>query len=190
MSCISEIASGIAKDCATRPAQGTSQALYGNLDDIDTVTYSADGGVVTGITRKTGKQMYAFESTDNGNSVAHTFSRDEYGVAYTHTSRHTVLDNTETITDMKVTLGDARVFTVVQRIFEGSDNTGKYAVAGIKNGMKLSVDTLDTNANNGTNLLEFATQAGEEEALGLANLWNTDETTTDAIITALLTIAL
>ena len=52
--------------------------------------------------------------------------------------------------------------------------------------MKLSVDTLDTNANNGTNLIEFASQAGEEEACGINTFWNTDVATTDTAFDTLL----
>ena len=189
MACETVIAAGFTRECDNRPAAGATKQYWGNRDDIDAVSYSAGGGAITAISLKTGKQIYEVEAVDEGLSIAHEFSRDEFGAAYIHTTRFRLQDNSDTIADQKITLKESRIFSIVQTIDEGSDGSAKFKVAGIKNGLKLSVDTLDSAADNGTNPLEFATLEGEEEACGLNVFWDTDETTTDAAIATLLTPA-
>ena len=186
MACEKVITGGYTRDCAHRPAGGATRQYWGNIDEIDSITFSTDKGAITTIVMQTGKQMFEVEAVDAGLSVAHEFARDEFGPSYIHTTRFRLQDNGVTIADQKVELTEARIFSIVQTIDEGSAGDAKFRVGGIDNGMKLSVDTLDSAADNGTNPLEFATQAGEEEALGLNVFWDTSESVTDAAIVTLL----
>lgn len=182
-----EITLGSTADCDNLPAAGTrARAIIFNYDDIE--SYTESNGVITDITLAAGKYGYEFTGLGNSFKTSADFARSaNTGVGrYKHKASIVIYERTQEQKDNIKSMGNGRF--VVALFLNGSD-ADSVVLLGKQVGVEVAAGTIyDAFANDGFFVLNMGTPEGEienETALP-QSIWDTNYTTTEAMLEALL----
>lgn len=180
-------------DCTNPLKSGVNpRLLVGNLDDIATVTYDvSDTSVITDITMKSTKAMYAFQGLRSSVKPQVDIVVSEMNVGFSHQVDFSVF---EVDSAQKVNLQGMAVikqFCIYQNPKDSSLGDAVWEVMGVNAG--LEVQTMTRIAGDATTGGAYTVQLKTSEQsseTGLPNsFFDTDIATTEAKIEALLTPA-
>lgn len=180
-------------DCNNPLRSGVNERLLiGNLDDIATITYDpVETTVITGITMKTGKQMFAFEGVRSSVKPQVDIVTSDMIVGFSHQVDFNVF---EVDSVQKVNLqgmAAKRQFCIYQNPKDSSLGDAVWEVMGVNAGLEATTITriAADQATGGSYSVQLKTPTTANET-GLPNsFFDTDIPTTEAKIDALLTPA-
>ena len=181
-------------DCANPLKSGVNERLLvGNLDDIETITYDVtDTSLITGITMKSTKAMFAFQGVRSSVKPQVDFVASEVTVGFSHQVDFSVF---EVDSAQKVNLQAMSVikqFCIYQNPKDSSLGDAVWEVMGVNAGLETAVVTriAGDSATGGAYTVQLKTSTASSET-GLPNsFFDTDIATTELAIEALLTPAI
>lgn len=184
------IEGGASVDCDNPLVAGANDNLMLiNYDDLGAIVRDPSNGMlITSFALKTGKRGYIFEGQNNSNEPKSGMIRQRYGVVFDHEVRFKVFSNSPATKDQLVRLTKGRVVAVVINSHTGTDGNAKYEIYGLQSGLIVSEnnrETINAETQGAYDLLLKSSDFAKEGFLP-ATIYDTDESTTDAIYTALL----
>lgn len=183
------ISAGITADCSNLPTKGVNSTVYiGNFDEIRSGYPTITTGAVTAMKMAIGKMMYSFEGQKTSAKPKSVGRKEgEYEFVFDHEVGLTSFKiDKATFLTLEAMKG-GKFFALITNNFTGTAGETKYKFYGLQAGMfleSMTYDPYDANTGGVSLLLKSDPKAAEQK-LPLA-LWNTDLTTTEAIVTALL----
>jgi hypothetical protein len=191
MSC--SISAGALFDCDNLPQAGVnSRLLVGNLADIETITRDTNRSMVTAITMKTGKAVYAFEGSDMSVKPEYHLVPGTIAPQWTHRIPFVIFDVSTTQKENLESMKNAKLFAITQGVEDDGNGDNYFEIHGLGRGLKLT--TLDRIVGDNETLgafsavLETYSEGGNESEMP-STFFDTDFDTTLAAATALLTPA-
>lgn len=140
MDCGKISAGFVAGACGKLPIGGTgTRVVIMNHADIDTVTYSQDGGHITGITLKNKAHLY--ESIENSSEGTATFNKGTYTSGYTHGVTLRIFKDSAAARAWINQMTDARIAALLEKRENGD---AKWEAYGLESGMKLNENSYST----------------------------------------------
>ena len=188
----SKLNTGYALEACTPPATpGTgSRVILLSYSDIDRSKSTVTEGVISTIVLKTGAQGYEVDSLPDATVGEVTFTAGTYMNSYGHQITVRIFEKSEAAKKFGNNLLNALVVAIVENKEHGEGGEVKYEVYGWSSGLKMSAVTAATTMGDNTAYLYTLTtpSAGRENTLPVS-FFNTDESTTDAAVEALLSPA-
>lgn len=187
LACIKKVVAGLADDCLN-PAVGGAENVITliNLDDWQnaTITRSATNQMlIEGIVLATGKYGYSFEfASDTINAVA-----TRAGIrTYDHSISGKINVSSNAVKKQLDDMDGGRYVAIVK--MRNPVPELKYQIFGEEAGLVISEWKKEANADNGIVSFSLASSDVSKEPKESKSLFNTDLTTTSAIITSLITV--
>jgi hypothetical protein len=171
------------------PIGGTgTRLIFINHSDIDFENSSApSAGILDEIVLKTGKVGYLFETLGNANEGGFTFNKGTYVTTYAHSVTARMFKDGAAAKAWLDEIKDARLVIIVEK---REDNASKFEVYGWNSGLKMSENTGSTTLTDNVAFAPvFSSEDGAQEPALPYTFFDTDEETTEAAITALVTPA-
>jgi len=190
MGACSGITQGAVYSCTDPLKSGVNERLLvGNLDDIDFVTYDPiETSVITAITMKAGKAMYAFQGVRSSVKPQVDLIASDISVGFSHQVDFSVF---EVDSAQKVNIqgmSALKQFCIYQNPKDSSLGDAVWEVMGINAGLETAVVTRIANdqATGGAYTIQLKTPATGGSETGLPNsFWDTDISTTEAKINSI-----
>ena len=181
---------GAEYDCANPLKSGVNERLLvGNLDDIASITYDVtDTTVITAITMKSTKAMYAFQGVRSSVKPQVDLVASDITVGFSHQVDFSVF---EVDSAQKVNLqamSAKKQFCIYQNPKDSSLSDSVWEVMGVNSGLETTTVTriAGDSATGGAYTVQLKTPASSSET-GLPNsFFDTDIATTEAKVDALL----
>lgn len=184
------ISIGADYDCtAPLKSKVNERLLVGNLDDIESITYDVTNPtLITAITMKTGKQMFAFQGVRSSVKPQADLVASEVMVGFSHQVDFSVFEVDAAQKENLQALSSKSSFAIYQNPKDSSLGDAIYEVLGVNSGLEVS--SLSRMAADGTTGGAYVVQLKTPEAASETSLPNsyfdTDVATTDAAILVLL----
>ena len=187
-----QITADIIRDCANPPVRGQhNRVIIVRRADIESITYNSSNHlIIEAITIATGAR--AFEYVGDGRMLANNIEKitDDFGTRYNHQLPFTIYGNTPSIKKELEALSNEEkgVLAIVSQNYKGSATTpnAKWVVYGKDCGL-MPVVLTDAEGRN-QYAITLGSMEGFEEPHLPANIYLTDEATTDALVEALLEV--
>lgn len=200
MNCSSIIKGLTATSCNPTTGGTLAQVYLINFDDIEDITYdNTDSDIITGITLKSGKKGYLYESADDTTVGTIKFNGGKFINTFGHQVDLSVLVKNENSKDFINGLTNASVVAILANKERGElyaedsqDNdvlvsSTKFEVYGSTSGMKMSGLTATTEVADGiVYKATLSTKDGNIEKSLPKTFWKTSYSTTEAALVALL----
>ena len=183
MDCTNLITAGFTIDCDALPIGGLESdiVLINRADvDVDAVTFDASNRIkMTNLQLKSGKTGYGVAGVkqSNGKLYSLVVKENTYD-KFTHGIRFTIFNPSAALKLQLQNMVGGSFVAVVNQKWKGVDNVDAFEVLGYDAGLKLSVVTNDSNANDNSILVELASEANFEERNVPYTLLETDYATT------------
>lgn len=184
------IAAGIATNCDNIPTPGIRTTVYlANFSDIDTITIdNTNKTLATAITMVAGKKFYAFTGIKKIGKAGYTSTAGNFLNTLVHNAEIIILQNDPTSKGIMDQMVQGNLVLIVENKTKGATGNMKYEIYGRESGLQVLPEKDSDNADlKGGHLLKLSTPEGEQENHLPTTLFMTDESTTDAIITAITT---
>lgn len=184
------ITSGITLNCADPLEAGVKATFYiANKDDIATVSYDPSNAMlVDGITMKATKTFFTIEGQLQSTEPLTAMVKGKYVNNFEHTVSFLIFKIDPATKEEILNMKDGNFVCIIENNYRGTNGNSKYEVYGIGAGLK--ADVLERNPADAETLGAFKvtlkTQEYAREAKPPVTFFDTDETTTDAAIQALL----
>lgn len=184
------ITSGITLNCTDPLEAGVNATFYiANKDDIATVAYDPSNAMlVDGITMKAGKSFYTFEGQLQSTEPLSVMVKGKYVNNFEHTVSFLIFKIDPATKEEILNMKNGNFVCIIQNNYRGANGNSKYEIYGVGTGLKAEV--LERNPADAETLGAFKvtlkTQEYAREAKMPVTFFDTDETTTDAAIQALL----
>lgn len=167
-------------------ASVAERLLIGNLDDIEDIIYNTTNtSVIEDIIMKPGTAMYAFEGVRSSNKPQVDLIADDVSVGFSHQIDFSVF---EVDSDQKVNLqgmSARKTFAIYQNPKDSSLGDSVWEVLGANSGLEMSTLLRQPASKDGSYKIQLKTPESASET-GLPNsFWDTDITTTQAVIDSL-----
>ena len=181
--CTNLITAGFTIDCDALPIGGLESdiVLINRADvDVDAVTFDASNRIkMTNLQLKSGKTGYGVAGVkqSNGKLYSLVVKENTYD-KFTHGIRFTIFNPSSALKLQLQNMVGGSFVAVVNQKWKGVDNVDAFEVLGYDAGLKLSVVTNDSNANDNSILVELASEANFEERNVPYTLLETDYATT------------
>lgn len=181
--CTNLITAGFTIDCDALPIGGLESDLViiNRADvDVDSVTFDASNRIkMTNLQLKSGKTGYGVAGVkqSNGKLYSLVVKENTYD-KFTHGIRFTIFNPSAALKLQLQNMVGGSFVAVVNQKWKGVDNVDAFEVLGYDAGLKLSVVTNDSNANDNSILVELASESNFEERNVPYTLLETDYATT------------
>ena len=181
--CTNLITAGFTIDCDALPIGGLESdiVLINRADvDVDAVTFDASNRIkMTNLQLKAGKTGYGVAGVkqSNGKLYSLVVKENTYD-KFTHGIRFTIFNPSAALKLQLQNMVGGSFVAVVNQKWKGVDNADAFEVLGYDAGLKLSVGTNNSNANDNSILVELASEANFEERNVPYTLLETDYATT------------
>lgn len=185
MDCGKIISGLVAGACGTMPIGGTAtRAVILNYQDIDRDNSTVTDGVIEGITMKSGKVGYLFETVQNANEGGASFERGTYFDTYTHTVTLRIFVKSNETKAWMESLKGSRVVVLLENREQGE---GHWEVYGWDSGLTLSENTYSTTyADNVVFNPTFASDDTSHEGALPKTFYKTSDANTETMVLALI----
>ena len=184
-----EITAGFTPDCDNPIIAGaTDRLILFNFDDIDTFTFGARPGVISGITLKSGKSGYAWVGQNRSVEPRVALVRGRYSNQFDHESTFKVFGNSPEVKEQLNKMVNGRYLAIVENNFKGNMGDAAFELQGIRGGVEvaeLERITADADTEGAYNVIMRSSEFGREAKLP-KTIWDTDYNTTKALIEALI----
>lgn len=170
-------------ECGVSAAGVHPEVILFNHADIDTV--SAEGGVVSGITLKTGAYAYKYETYKNAVEASSPINKGTYITRFQHQVIFRAFNKTQEIKDQLNALANGKVVAIVKNV--AADESTKYEVYGLDNGLVMT--DLQNASNDADGIVYAVTLSSDNNALEgslPASFFTTDLAATESAVNALL----
>jgi len=182
-------------DCDEPIKPGVSnRLLLGNLQDISVITFDAiNTFIITNITMKTGTAMFAFEGVRNSLNPSSEFVPQTVSLGYDHILNFSVFDFSSSQKNNLEQMAALKQFGIVENKNAPGNSDSFFEVFGPFVGLDM-ISNVRINADNDTGAaqvlqLKTGDEGGRETQLP-STFFETDFTTTAALVEALLTPAI
>jgi len=182
------ITEGSSADCENLPAGGTrARAIVFNYDEVDSITKDVNG-VVTDITLVAGAYGYEFVGLGNSFQKSEDFARSATTGLGQYKHKHSIIiySRTQAVKEQVKKFGNGRFICA---LFNRGEDADAIELAGENVGVQLVAGEIrNAYANDSFFVLNFATPEGEieNETQPMPSIFDTDYTTTVAMLEALL----
>jgi hypothetical protein len=186
---------GAIYDCDNPIKPGVKQRLLvGNLDDIALITYDVTNTyIITDITMKSTKAMFAFDGVRNSNNPQYEFVPQTVSLGYDHTCNFSVFDFSSLQKKNLENMAAAKQFAIVENMNAVGNGDSIFEVYGVGVGLDMisNVRIPADNDTGGAFVIQLKTgdEGGKETELP-SSFWDTDFATTEVKVEALLTPAI
>lgn len=177
------------ENCDDLAIAGTqARFLIMSFSDIDRSLTKITDNVCTALVLKTGAKAYAVDSLPNATVGEDTINVGTYRRTHQHNLTGRIFKKSEAAKKFINGTTNARVVALVENIDHGDAGDTKYEIYGLRAGLELNDLTASTEMADGVAYL-FTLGSGtisQEPSLPVS-FFDTDETTTDEAVEALLT---
>lgn len=185
------ISAGLTLSCTNKLVGGVNANIYiANKDDIDTWTVDGTNAhIVDLITMKATKVFYKFEGKLKSVEPACRVVKGTYDNTWEHEVKFRAFDISPTTLKQMGQMKDGRFVVIVENNSKGTTGNTKYDIYGLDAGLYCeALERIPQNADDaGAWNVTLKTQEYARESNPTYRLFDTDETTTDTLVTGLLT---
>lgn len=177
--------------CADPIAPGVNQRLLvGNLDDISVITYDVTNTyIISDITMKTGKAMFAFEGVRQSLNPQYSLVVQTVSIGYSHQIDFSIFDISAAQKENLEAMATIPQFAIVQNINDTGNADNFFEVFGVNRGLDV-ISNVRINADGDTAGAFVTTlqtsEDGSKENKMPGTFFDTDFITTLAKVDALL----
>lgn len=194
MAVCSGIVQGAEYSCESPIQPGVDQRLLlGNLDDIDTITYDVTNPyIITAITMKTGKAMFAFDGVRRSLNPQYALSPQTVSVGYSHQVDFSVFDISPEQKENLEGMAVVPQFAIVENANDVGNGNNYFEVYGLGRGLEMSSNVripADSDTAGAFVITLITAEDGAKESKMPATFFDTDYSTTLAKVDGLLTPA-
>lgn len=189
--CDFKIAKSIEFDCANMSEKGVEKIGYiMNYADVVKASCNRTGNILAALALADGAHGYKIivpEGTPfNGTLIEAVVGT--YKTKWNKTVAFVVLDSgPDVCKDIIDKLANGKFVIVLENVFAGTDSKNKFEVYGFEQGLKMTAGTRDLNSDDTDGGWSVTLQEQNAPSSGIF-LFDTDETTTRALLTALETV--
>lgn len=188
----SKINIGFTQEACTKPAiPGTApRVILISYSDVDKGRSTIANNIISQMVLKTGMKGYEVDSLPDATVGEVTLNAGTYSNTLGHNLTVRIFEKSEAAKKFGNGLVNSKVIAIVENNEHGEDGEVKYEVYGWESGLKLSAVTSTTTMDdNVAYLYTLSTPSNGREGTLPISFFNTDEATTDAAITSLLSPA-
>ena len=188
----SKITTGFTQEACSKPSiPGTApRVILLSFSDIDKGKSTVANNIISQLVLKTGMQGYEVDSLPDANGGEVTLNAGTYSNTLGHSLTIRIFEKSEAAKKFGNGLVNAKVVAIVENNERGDKGEVKYEVYGWESGLKLTAITSTTTMDdNVAYLYTLSTPSNGREGTLPMSLFNTNEATTDAAVTSLLTPA-
>lgn len=186
----SRITTGFENDSCDVAIAGTGpRVILMNYSDIDFGLSTVEDNVISTIVLKDGMIGYEVDSLPNATVGEDTINVNTYNRTHQHNLTIRIFKKSEAAKKFVNGTTNARVVAIVQNNDRGDTGDTKYEVYGWDSGLELNDLTATTEMTDGVAyLMTLGSGTIAQEKSLPKSFFNTDETTTDEAVEALLTV--
>ena len=169
-------------------AKVNERLLVGNLDDIATITYDVTNpSLITDITMKTGKSMFAFQGVRSTVKPQVDLVASEVTVGFSHQVDFSIFEVDSAQKENLQGMSAKSQFAIYQNPKDSSLGDAVWEVMGINSGLEVAVLTRlpADGATGGAYTVQLKTPEAASETSLPNSFFDTDITTTEALIAGL-----
>ena len=184
--CYTGVAANLTNECADPVAMGIEKGIWVmNRADIASVTEAANPYIISAITLTGVTTAYKFTGTNDSNGVSYNLVVGENTEdTYQHILTMLVSKKDGDTIQAMATLGDLVI--VAESVAKEADGDGTFHIYGLKYGLYKSEETRNSAENKNQTSITFQSREGREEPKPPQVIFDTDYTTTLALLDALL----
>lgn len=176
------------EDCLSQATPGTAaRVILISHSDINKATSEVTNNVISDLILKTGAKAYEVDSLPDATIGTDEINAGTYVNSHTHSVQVRIFQKSEAAKKFINGLTNALVVAIVENKDRGASGDTKYEVYGWNSGLSVSALTVSTEITDGIayDVTLSTGEDGREDSLP-KSFFKTDEATTDAAITSLL----
>ena len=182
------LSANISKSCTNPVQAGTKdRGIILNFDDVIGITYDTDGETVKDLILSSGAVGYVIDGQNNSIEPLCTMVQQGFLNMFDHTVTMKGFDISPATKNEVNSMKDGRFIIVTENFFKGTDGNSAFEVYGLTAGLEMSEIERNPNSEETQGAFHFVfTTIKNKEPKIAATFYDTDYTTTKAIVDALL----